>query len=346
MMMGQRPPMFWNQAELGRARWEARSILEKHPDVPWKPMAVFETLLWPALLFSNMYYWEFAETRYYDWKRAMVCGPVLSSILCILLTWTTRLYFRYHLPCRKLMVLSVCMWFAWAAGWYLGDCNFAENKVSFITYNDLATYTDIDPAMDKGQTYMDAGQVYFREGSTVDRRQMVAYRSGQTFCAAPIVGSPTRNQQGKAQAELEGPIAIPQSGTVDFWAVGVDCCNQATRTFTCGQAANPSARAGMRLIRDDQRPFFLLAVQEWTARVCPVSGGDNTAAGYTKSAPLVCLPARHPLFFTWVEDPVADVDAFYLKSTGQFGKDIAVFLLFDLIVSLGLLYGLQMMGFH
>ena len=83
--------------------------------------------------------------------------------------------------------------------------------------------------------------------------------------------------------------------------------------------------------------------QEWTARMCPTSGEDNTAKGHAKAAfgapknrsskaprkvtefmttvysrsklygicwafsdgllslrPLLCIPSRHPLLFTWV----------------------------------------------
>ena len=96
------------------------------------------------------------------------------------------------------------------------------------------------------------------------------------------------------------------------------------------KASNKRARAGMRMIREDHaesnkshqgvegglemnaarnyhlrqdhRPFYLLAIQvgsqpaphdvfggrfgpqEWTARMCPTSGEDNTAKGHSKAA--------------------------------------------------------------
>eukprot|EP00913_Durusdinium_trenchii_P020613 g19359.t2 len=58
-------------------------------------------------------------------------------------------------------------------------------------------------------------------------------------------------------------------------------------------------RSFSEAIFSDHRPFYLLAVQEWTARMCPTSGEDNTAKGHAKAAPLICIPSRHPLFFTW-----------------------------------------------
>lgn len=248
------------------------------------------------------------------------------------------------MPSRSIVTMTVCMWLAVISGWYYGDMNFGHHVVSYYTYQDLATYTNIDPAKNKGQTYMDAGQVYFREGTHIATEDMAAFRSHNTFCAAPIIGQPLRNQGGKLQVEAQGNIVIPESGTVDFWAVGLDCCDPSTRSFHCGKADSKRARAGMRLLRDDQRPFYLLAVQEWTARMCPTSGHDNTASGMAKAAPLTCLPARHPLFFTWVEDPVGEVDGYATKSIVQFRMDSLFFVVLDLFVALPMLWGLMFMG--
>lgn len=36
------------------------------------------------------------------------------------------------------------------------------------------------------------------------------------------------------QVAREGEFVMPQSGTVDFWAVGTDCCDKASRREACG----------------------------------------------------------------------------------------------------------------
>merc|ERR1719277_2170016 len=117
---------------------------------------------------------------------------------------------------------------------------------------------------------MDSGQIYFREGSKVDTSQVVAFKHDTTYCVAPIVSHPLLNR-----GDSEEVMRMPESGTVDFWAIGTDCCSPSN--FTCGMAADHRARAGLRLLRDDARPFYLMAVEEWVARVCPVN--ENTEAG-------------------------------------------------------------------
>merc|ERR1719478_402511 len=92
---------------------------------------------------------------------------------------------------------------------------------------------------------------------------------------------------------------LPDSGTYDWWAVGTNCCDGTTAAnFTCGQVKHPLARSGMRLLSDTQRPYYLLAVQEWSATYG--------------------LPVRHPLFFTWVKDPLETESNFHRDSDAMF----------------------------
>eukprot|EP00913_Durusdinium_trenchii_P020612 g19359.t1 len=104
-------------------------------------------------------------------------------------------------------------------------------------------------------------------------------------------------------------------------------------------------RSFSEAIFSDHRPFYLLAVQEWTARMCPTSGEDNTAKGHAKAAPLICIPSRHPLFFTWVEDPVGEVTKYYEQALWRFKMDVVVFLTMDIFIALGVLLCLKELGF-
>ncbi|CAK0824554.1 unnamed protein product, partial [Prorocentrum cordatum] len=88
---------------------------------------------------------------------------------------------------------------------------------------------------------------------------------------------------GPVSAHGPPKFHLPESGSVDFWAVGMDCCNQTSGEFWCGQVSNPRARAGMRMLRDDSRPFYALAVQVWAAKRCPED--VNTVSGVRAQAP-------------------------------------------------------------
>lgn len=333
-------PMAWGSAAYQQARFEAKALLGKrdHQNA-WQPMAVIGGVFWPTLLFAHSYYFTFGSWRFYTWQKAAFYGPAVGILVCVVVTLMARGLFRMSLPMRNLGTTCVCLWMALIAGSLCGDRSYWQHMRSYYTYQDLATYTNINPAADRGQTYMDAGQVYFKENAYISTRDTVAFRSGNVFCAAPIVGQPIWNQGGQKEVDREGELVLPESGTVDFWAVGTDCCDQMSRTFTCGQASNSRARAGLRLLRDDQRPFYALAVQEWTAMAC--ARNDNTARGQTEAAPVVCLPARHPLFFQWVEDPIAQVDSFYTKAVKQFQMDTFLFVVADFAVVMTLLHVLM-----
>merc|ERR1719373_277982 len=117
---------------------------------------------------------------------------------------------------------------------------------------------------------MDAGRITFSNTTKIDLARSMGFRNMDMFCVAPIVG-------GRNPANMI---------TYDFWVVGRNCCSGFKADYTCGQFNKRGARAGLRLMRDDQRAFYRLAVQQ-------------AEAAYK-------IRAEHPLFFHWTTDPVAD----------------------------------------
>jgi len=153
-----------------------------------------------------------------------------------------------------------------------GDMNFWYNMQPFYDIENLNTYPSVDPSKDKGQQLMDAGRVYFTDGSKLDFSKAMAFKNLDLYCVAPIV-------LGKALLT-----------SYDFWAVGVNCCSGAQSDFRCGEYNNPHARSGLRLMKDSQRPFYRLAVQQ-------------AESAYQ-------IKAEHPLFFVWMQDPIAEVNSY------------------------------------
>jgi len=132
---------------------------------------------------------------------------------------------------------------------------------------------------------MDAGTVRFAEGARLATDMAMSYTSWDIYCVAPIT---TR-------------LGLPSQGSnlasYDLWAVGVNCCTSGDTNFHCGEYDNVDARAGLRQVSAEQRPYFRLAVQQ-------------AEAAYN-------IEANHPIFFYWVEDPVRQKTLFFSAAFGN-----------------------------
>lgn len=173
------------------------------------------------------------------------------------------------------------------AGAYYGNQNFILNMQRYYDLNQLNVYVDVSPAQMRGQQLMDAGRVEFVQGAELDLSKSKGFRNVDVYCVTPIT------------------VNGLQLATYDFWAVGLNCCQGDTvdspvtgqyglqeamlqdklvnADFQCGPYTDNSVHSGLRLMRDDDRAFYRLAVQE-------------AEAAYN-------IKAVHPLFFFWDKIP-------------------------------------------
>jgi len=208
----------------------------------------------------------------------------------------------YYEPTWHIFLFLTAL-FAWGLGIYCGYHNFHYQMDAYYGIQNLGTYAGVDPAATQGQQLMDAGRVVFEKGVHLDLSKSMSFRNNDLYCVAPIVS---------ANYSLAG---APE--TYDFWAVGLNCCCGDTvrsADFQCGEVKNIEASAGVRLMRDEDRPFYRLAVQQAVG-----------AFG---------IKAKHPLFFHWVQDPIASSEAYRWEGFRQYLIGVYSHFVFQLLAVL------------
>jgi len=274
-------------------------------------VAVLITLFVPWLLFTLMYW-----TMTFSLHKA---SPFLCHVLLLLglgvVAITGFLAFdaikkkreagtaqflsdgnaTYREPTWLIVLFATCF-LAWTLGVIGGDVNFFHNLEPYYDLINLNTYPNVDPSRARGQQLMDAGRIVFSEGTTLDLSRSMGFKNLQQYCVAPIVAG-------------SDPKHI---SSYDFWAVGVNCCSGTQADFHCGEFNNARAGAGLRLMRDDQRAFFRLAVQQ-------------AEAAYN-------IRADHPLFFYWMHDPNAEVMSYMDEGYKYFLIGVICYFIFQLFL--------------
>jgi hypothetical protein len=199
-----------------------------------------------------------------------------------------------------IFIFATCL-LAWVLAVVGGDVNFYKNMQPFYDILNLATYPAVDPSQTPGQQVMDAGRIVFTPSATLDLNKAMGFKNLDTYCVAPIT-------VGNSSAGLT-PLAA-----YDFWAVGINCCSGDQGDFHCGEFNNRHAHAGLRLLREDQRAFFRLAVQQAEASLG--------------------IKAEHPIFLHWLEDPSTEVIAYHQRGLQTFyGGMLGHFILQVLLVT-------------
>lgn len=251
---------------------ETNHLLQKRFHQAVQPVEIAAIAIASTLVSALVAYCRCAEIRFRESGLASLF-IVICVVVTALVVVVAHVRRRNRRPSRPWIAASTLLVAGLVAGFSVGNKYWYQHSASYFLYGTMASYVNVDPGAEQGQTFMDAGTIYFKEGSFVLKSKALAFRNGRTYCVAPILRRPPAGN-------ASGPTA---SGTVDFWAVGTDCCDRGG-AFTCDDAGSEVARSGLRLLDDSSRAMYLLAVQEWSA-------GTG-------------IPVRHPIFFRWVKDPI------------------------------------------
>lgn len=185
---------------------------------------------------------------------------------------------------------------AWIAGAQIGEANYSINVVPYMDVQQLNEYPSVDPSVSKGQALMDAGRLTFVTEAKLDISKSIGFKNADLFCAAPVT------------------LGNQTLGNYDFWAVGTNCCSGHAPDFSCGEYLNANAHSGLRLLKEEQRPFFRLAVKEAEVK-------HN-------------IQANHPIFFYWMQDPLVEITSYKDTATGYLVLGVMVFFAVQLVAVL------------
>lgn len=250
--------------------------------VPW----IMFTIISSVMTFSFRYH-------YPGWAWFICILFLLVVILCGTSALWAWLKGRHgDVSQRTWMIFLFCaMAVAWVAAVISSCVNFDTNTSVFYDLSQLNTYPQVDASLDHGQQLMDASRFFFVKGSNLDISRSAAFKNVDTYCVAPV----TTNNKVLAN--------------YDFWAVGTNCCSGTHQDFHCGEFNNPEALGGLRLMNDEKRPFYRLAVQQ--------------------AESLFNIKAGHPLFLEWVQDPNYQMEMFMERATVNFDFGIFAYFCFN-----------------
>lgn len=190
-----------------------------------------------------------------------------TIVLCAIIWQSWR--FRFEMPSsRAHLIIGVWLLVSVVWGVVVGlsayDCCISE----YWHAQELEARENVLPS-EAAAAYANAGEIVFADEARVDAGKAVGYKDTTTYCVAPIASDAPFEQ-------------------VQFWAAGTDCCG-ARGTFTCDDAWNPKARAGL-VIHD---------VSTMNEGLIPKYKDAVKLAEATYSI----ASTKDPIFVRWVADP-------------------------------------------
>lgn len=276
--------------------------------------AIWTAIFGPWLLFVAVFF-VLSMPLHFDW-------PALAYfvvVLCLAIVVSAGGVARYHQVQRAsgfggepnwFGFLFVSLLFAWLCGVTLGVVNYMANMLPYQQMAHLNTYTDVHPASATGQSVMDAAIIKFDDAAKLDMTKIMSFKNDDTYCVAPVMAGDLK--PGAEQA------------VYDFWAVGTNCCSGKPNDWRCDNGRNPRTHSAMRLMPSNERPYYRLAVQQAEA--------------------MFKIRSNHPLFFRWVDDPTAEMEAWKFAAYRDFRTGLFSYLVFQCFFVVVALIGFSKLG--
>lgn len=232
-------------------------------------------------------------------SEALAWGVVAALVVVWFVMLAVARHFREHDPNPTwVSTLTLLCGLAIVGGTALGNYNFYVNYQPYCAMQDMQVAKNVNVSAESGQTYMDTGIFQFAPGTRLAASNTWHFKNGQLYCVAPLVGAETR----------------PETGALDFWVVGKDCCSATASDFRCGAYDKPAAGlGGRRVMRDQDRLFYRLAVQQ--------------------AESLYGIRTAFPIFMYYEENPLVGVNQWLNDSYNLFYLGLITCVAFALVAA-------------
>lgn len=183
----------------------------------------------------------------------------------------------------------------------IGSRNYHATFAPYTVASQGRSYKDVSPGA-SASSHADAGTILFKNGTVLDDSKAVGLRLyGRTYCAAPV----STKQAASAQPEAGAP-----GPAVQFWAVGLDCCEK-RGNFNCDDAGDADAKGGVALYAPDDGEEALMR-QIFAPRIFR-KGYARAIEGATALYGL--QSASSPVLVRWVKEPDSLMQGWLIAST-------------------------------
>jgi len=236
------------------------------------PMVVLAFVPWFVFNFLSFL---FAFEAFHYHSQYVIIVFCLATLVWIGLLGFAYLSAKHDLDPMWLKTAVIMFGMAIFGGAFLGYYTYTNYSKIFFSNQDLLSYPNVNPFLQRGADLIDAGRVNFAEGTHLDFDRSWHFKDRSLWCVIPIVSNDPKQ---------------PDTGSYDFWAVGKECCSISSSDFRCGDFQDPNARSGMRALDDVDQQMYLLAVQQ--------------------AETLYDVVASNPVFFYWTKDPLNEVKTY------------------------------------
>jgi len=301
--------------EAGKRDLNEKANLTGLPQRKLSLPALIATVVVPWFIFVVTFYARAMSIRYFfPWLSFLIAIWFLLCVLVIGVMACSAIMNNQEGTRRPLGLVFLLSVVAWVSGWVLGDTIYKRFTENYQDIQNLNDYPNVDPLTFTGNRLMDAGVIEFSTKAELDLTKAIGFKDDDVYCVTPI-------------SVADAPS---DTKTFDFWAVGTNCCSShpdenypdRQSKFECGEYNVAGVHKGLRVMDDDARTFYRLAVKE-------------AEAAYN-------IEANHPIFVHWMGDPEYEVEAFQddafryfmLGVFGSFGVLVFVALAAGIILNL------------